>query len=146
MNYLTNQITNVSFFKVSKYGHTRVVKSQSEMTYFYPWLHTPRTVHNITSVHLYHLQCIWNRYRLMILFLKDRIWVPNIEQNYNLIPSEYLQIFFGIYVMSPTVTMTKSHVKDSSRLRTLFSITWSESNRIIDSSCDRGIFSQENDS
>jgi hypothetical protein len=27
-------------------------------------------------------------------------WVPNIEQKYNLIPSEYLQIFLGIYVMS----------------------------------------------
>jgi hypothetical protein len=31
---------------------------------------------------------------------QDRNWVPNIEQNYNLIPSEYLQIFLGIYAMS----------------------------------------------
>jgi hypothetical protein len=31
--------------------------------------------------------------------LKDRNWVPNIEQKYNIIPSEFLQIFLGIYAM-----------------------------------------------
>jgi hypothetical protein len=32
--------------------------------------------------------------------IKNRNWVPKIELNYNRIPSEYHQIFLGIYVMS----------------------------------------------
>jgi hypothetical protein len=66
-----------------------------EMTLIYPLTHTPQTTRNVIGVYS-DVSCWCIRGIGSILSLRNL--VPNIEQNYNLIPSEYLQIFLGIYV------------------------------------------------
>ena len=53
----------------------------------------------ITRGNVYHI--IINHFIIVGKGLVSSEWDSKyIEQNYNLIPSEYLQIFLGIYVMS----------------------------------------------